>query len=93
MNLYKHAKNEAVSLTCSGEIVDLNILLSDWLRAFLQISQEHDFSLYRNCVGTQFIKEHIQGQLMTKFFFKFKKPYLETKTIIPKTLTLSCTTS
>ena len=26
MNLYQHAKNEAVSLLCSGEIVDLKIL-------------------------------------------------------------------
>ena len=35
MNLYQYAKNEAVSSICSGEIVDLKILKSDWLRAFL----------------------------------------------------------
>ena len=31
MNLHQHAKNEAVSLLCSGEIVDLKILESHWL--------------------------------------------------------------
>ena len=44
VNLYEHAKNEAVSSICSGEIVDLKILQSDWLRAFWPISQEQDFS-------------------------------------------------
>ena len=36
-NLYQHAKNEAVSMICSEEIVDLKILQSDWLRAFWPI--------------------------------------------------------
>ena len=27
-------KNEAISFICSGEIVDLKIMQSDWLRAF-----------------------------------------------------------
>ena len=44
VNLCQHAKNEAVSSTCSGEIVDLKILQSDWLRTFLPIPQEQDFS-------------------------------------------------
>ena len=43
VNLYQHAKNEAVSSICSGEIVDLKILQFDWLRAFWPISQEQDF--------------------------------------------------
>ena len=34
MNLYQHAKNEAVSSICFGEIVELKIQQSDWLRAF-----------------------------------------------------------
>ena len=42
VNLYQHAKNEAVSSIPYGEIVDLKILQSDWLRVCL--SQEHDFS-------------------------------------------------
>ena len=46
-------KNEAVSSICSGEIVDLKILQSDWLRAFWPISQKQDFSQYRICAGTQ----------------------------------------
>ena len=41
MNLYQHAKNEAVSSICAGEmVVDLKILQSEWLRAFWPISQE-----------------------------------------------------
>ena len=44
VNLYQHAKNEAVSLICSGEIIDLKILQSDWLRAFRPKSQEQNFS-------------------------------------------------
>ena len=46
MNLYQHAKNEAVSPPCSGEIVDLKILESHWLRAFWPISQKQVFSKY-----------------------------------------------
>ena len=32
--LYQHTKNEAASFICSGEIVDLKILFSDWLTGF-----------------------------------------------------------
>ena len=53
MNLCQHAKNEAASLLCSGEIVDLKILESHWLRAFWLISQKQGFSKYRICAGTQ----------------------------------------
>ena len=45
VNLYQQAKNEAVSSICSGEIVDLKILQSDWLRAFWPISQEKFFPI------------------------------------------------
>ena len=44
MNLYHHAKNKAVSSICSGEVVDLKILQSEWLRSFRPISQEQDLS-------------------------------------------------
>ena len=44
LNLHQHAKNEAVSLICSGEMVDLKILQSEWLTAFWPISQEQDLS-------------------------------------------------
>ena len=30
VNLYHHAKNEAVSSICSEEMIDLKILQSDW---------------------------------------------------------------
>ena len=51
VNLYQHAKNEAISSICSREIVDLKVLQSDWLRAFWPKSQEEDFSQYRICAG------------------------------------------
>ena len=44
INLYQHAKNQAFSSLCSGDIVNLKILQSDWSRAFWPISQEPDFS-------------------------------------------------
>ena len=44
VNLYQHTKNEAVSWICSGEIVDLKILQSDWLKAFWPVSHKQDFS-------------------------------------------------
>ena len=53
MNLYQHSKNEAASSICSEEIVDLEVLQSDWLKAFWPISQEQDFFRYRICAGTQ----------------------------------------
>ena len=53
MNLNQVAKNEAVSLTCSGEIADLTILQSDWLNVFWPLSKEQDFSQYRICAGAQ----------------------------------------
>ena len=37
MNLYHHAKNQAISSICFGGVIDLKILQSDWLRAFLPI--------------------------------------------------------
>ena len=43
INLYQHVKNQAFSLLRSGDIVNLKILQSDWLRAFWPVSQETDF--------------------------------------------------
>ena len=42
VNLYQHAKNEAVSSICSAEIVDLKTLQSEWLMAFWLISPDQD---------------------------------------------------
>ena len=42
--LDQYAKNQAFSLFCSRDIVDLKIQQSDWSRAFWPISQELDFS-------------------------------------------------
>ena len=44
---------QAVVLSIStGEIVDLKILQSNWLRAFRPISQEEIFPKYRICAET-----------------------------------------
>ena len=44
VNLYQHAKNQVISLICSGDMADLKILQSDWLRTFWLVSQEPEFS-------------------------------------------------
>ena len=46
VNLYHHAKNEAVSLICSGEMFDLKIPQSEWLRAFQRISQNKKKTIF-----------------------------------------------
>ena len=65
VNLYQHAKNDAVSLIYSGEMLDLKILQSEWLKAFWPISHEQHFShiedLHRNT-----ITERLQGKLSDK---------------------------
>ena len=43
MNLHQYAKNQAFSLFCSRDIVNLKILQSDWLKVFWPISQEPEF--------------------------------------------------
>ena len=59
MNLYQHSKNEDISSICSGDIVDLKILQSDWLRAVWQISQEPDFShIYEFCNNFAIFKHY-----------------------------------
>ena len=49
--------------TCSGNIVDFEVLQSDWLRAIWPISQEQDFFLiYGICAGTHQISVFIIEQ-------------------------------
>ena len=67
-----------VSSTCSGEIVDLKILESDWLRPFWLISQNKIFPHIRFVQEHRkkiFIIEQIHWKLLTKFFFISKKHY------------------
>ena len=70
MILYQHAKNQAftsfsrgIEISCSRDIVDLEILQSDWLRAFCFISQKPN-------------SDQIQKKLIIKFFNKYKEPYV-----------------
>ena len=55
VNLYQHAKNQAISMICSGDMVDKKILQCDWLRKFWPIYQEQNYSqisdLCRNTVN------------------------------------------
>ena len=79
VNLYQLIKNKAASSISSGEILDLKVLQSEWLRAFWSICLEH-FSqiedLYKNTVNTiNFNSEQVPGKLMTQFLFKFKRTY------------------
>ena len=46
MNLYPYATNQVKSLICSGDMVDLKILQSDWLGEFWPICQHPDFPKY-----------------------------------------------
>ena len=66
VNLYQYAKNQAISLICSRDMVDENILQSDWLRKFCPISQELEFSqiwnLFRNTANN--IKFHYRTNLV-----------------------------
>ena len=53
MNLYQHIKDQAISLICSGDIDDLKILQSDWLRACWSTSQKQKFSrIWDLCTNT-----------------------------------------
>ena len=42
MNLYQQAKNQDISWIRSGDIVDIKMVQSDWLRAFWLISRKLD---------------------------------------------------
>ena len=44
MNLYQHAKNQTISSICSGEMAEIKITQSDWLRAIWPLSHEPIFS-------------------------------------------------
>ena len=44
MNFYQHAKNQAVSSTCFGDMANIEMLESDCLRTFWPISKELDIS-------------------------------------------------
>ena len=50
LNFYQHEKNEAVSLICSGEINDIKILQSDWLRAFWPTSLIKNLTDINQCL-------------------------------------------
>ena len=59
VNLYQHAKNEAVSSIFSGEMVAWKIEICAGTRQIIK----------------SFIVEHILWKLVTKVFFKLKKNY------------------
>ena len=83
VNLYQHAKNEAVSSIFSGEMVAWKIEICAGTRQIIK----------------SFIVEHILWKLVTKVFFKLKKklflahfPNFGGKKSFPKNLALSRTT-
>ena len=60
MNLHQHAKNQAFSSFCSGDIVNLKIQQFDWPRTFWPISQEPDFfQVWDLCKNTANIRNFL----------------------------------
>ena len=53
MDLYQHANKEAVSSICFGEVINLKMLQSDWVRAFWSNLQKEIFPKHGICSGTQ----------------------------------------
>ena len=64
MKLYQHEKNKAVSLIHSGEIVDLKILQSDWLREFWLIYLEQNFPQIYDLNSANDIRFHYRTTLV-----------------------------
>ena len=58
VNLYQHTKIEAVSSICAGEMLDLNILQSKWLRVFWPVFQEQHFSQTEDLYTVNNINSH-----------------------------------
>ena len=73
VNLYQHAKNEVVSSTCSGEMLDSELLQTEWIRVFWPVSLEQHFSqredLYRNTANN--IHSHYRGNSEEKYLARF----------------------
>ena len=79
VNLYQHAKNQAISLSCSGDMFDWKILQFDWLKTFWPISHELKFSqIWNLCRNTENNINFHCGTKSVKIndnnFQKFKKP-------------------
>ena len=98
--LYQNAKNEAASSICSGEMADLKILQSEWLRALWPTSQEQHFSqtkdLCRNIANNINFHYRINsGKTNDQIFLSIQKNlflahfhnFLGTKKLSQKTLT------
>ena len=80
MQFYQHAKDQAISLICSGDMVDQKSLKSGCLRTFWPISQEQNFFwIWNLCRNTEndikFYFRTNSVKKMTNFFNRFKKPY------------------
>ena len=79
MNLYQHAKNQAISSFFSRDTFDLKVLLPNWPKAFWPISQELDFSkkwaLFndQNFKGIRIQKNPTFSAFLREYFFFFKR--------------------
>ena len=66
MNLYQHSKNEAILSICSGEIVDLKILKSDW-------------SILAYILGTIFSPVyHLCSNIANNIYFHYRMNWVKT---------------
>ena len=65
---------QAISLICSGDIVDLKILQCNWLKTFWPISQEQEFSqIWDLCRNTTNINFHYRSNSVLAHFPTFGK--------------------
>ena len=98
MDLYQHAKKEAVLSICS-EVVNLKILQSDWLRVFWPNFQKNIFPEHGSCLGTHiitctFITEQILGKLLKNYpIFWPISPIFYAKKVFQKYPALLCALS
>ena len=54
VNFYHHAKNQAILLICSRDMVYYKILLSDWLSNFGHYNRNKNFLKYGICAVYEF---------------------------------------
>ena len=87
VNLYQHIKNEAVSSICSGEMLDLKIPQSEWLRAFWPVSQEQSFSQIENLYRKTTNNINFSGKIWDELW---RNAWLKNSTIWMAESTLAC---
>ena len=77
MNFVQHVKNQAISSICCGDVADIKMVQSVWLKTFWPISKELDFPKYGLCAENS-INFHYKinsEKINDQFFQLLKKNY------------------